>query len=345
MAARRAAWLLLALGAVALAGPWLAPYDPSLAHRGYLHAPPMWPRLSSAGVVIHPVVLADRLDQRFVEDRTRTVPWPWTEGGEPVFLFGADRTGRDVFSRVLAGARVTLGLGILAVLGATVLGAVLGALAGSRGGLADELMMRVADFVLILPVLYVVVVLRAVLPLVLAPGVVFVLMLAIFVLVGWPLVARGVRALVARERTSEYVVASQAAGAGSVHVLRRHLLPACAGHVAVQASLLLPGFVLAEATLSYLGLGFPDTVPTWGTMLREAADINELTRFPWTLAPAAAIFVVTLATNAALQPVAEIVRSSDQIARSPDEIAGSPDEITRSPAHQIRSTDHKVTTS
>jgi hypothetical protein len=80
-------------------------------------------------------------------------------------------------------------------------------------------------------------------------------------------------------------------------------------------------------------------------MLREAADINELTRFPWTLAPAAAIFVVTLATNAALQPVAEIVRSSDQIARSPDEITRSPDEITRSPAHQIRSTDHKVTTS
>jgi ABC-type dipeptide/oligopeptide/nickel transport system permease subunit len=337
MPARRAVMLLLVLGGLAVGGPWLAPYDPSLALRGYIHAPPMWPRVS-AGLAFYPVILEDRLEQRFVEDRTRTVPWPWAQGGEPVFLLGADRTGRDVFSRVLAGARVTLGLGILAVLGATALGAVLGAVAGSRGGLADELMMRVADFVLILPVLYVVVVLRAVLPLVLAPGLVFVLMLAIFVLVGWPIVARGVRALVARERTSEYVVASQAAGAGSVHVLRHHLLPACAGHVAVQASLLLPGFVLAEATLSYLGLGFPDTVPTWGTMLREAAEINELTRFPWTLTPAAAIFIVTLATNVALQPVAEIIRSSDRIARSPGEIARSPD-------HQIRSTDQKVTTS
>jgi peptide/nickel transport system permease protein len=296
MPARRAVALLAVLALASLAGPWLAPYDPALAHRGFLHAPPMWPDVSE-GFAIHPVVLADRLEQRFVEDRTRTLSLPWVEASEPVFLLGADRTGRDVLSRVLAGARVSLGLGLLAVLGATALGAAIGAAAGARGGMADEIAMRVADFVLILPVLYVVLVLRAVLPLVLAPGVVFLLMLAIFVGVGWPIVARGVRAIVFRERGAEYVEASRSAGAGTAHVLWRHLLPACAGHVAVQASLLLPGFILAEATLSYLGLGFPDTVPTWGTMLREAADISELTRFPWTLAPAAAIFLVTFATN------------------------------------------------
>lgn len=301
MRPRRAVWLLLALSGVALVGPWLAPYDPSVAHRGYLHAPPMWPD-PGAGFSFHPVVVEDRLEQRFVEDRSRRVPGPWAHTDEPVFLLGADRTGRDVFSRMMAGARVSLGVGLLAVLGATALGAVIGIVAGARGGVADEILMRVADFVLVLPALYVVLALRAVLPLILAPWTVFLLMLAIFVVVGWPIVARGVRALVARERLSEYVMASRAAGAGSVHLLRRHFLPACAGHVAVQASLLLPGFILAEATLSYLGLGFPDTVPTWGTMLREAADINELSRFPWTLAPAAAIFAVTLAVNLALQP-------------------------------------------
>jgi ABC-type antimicrobial peptide transport system permease subunit len=100
MPARRAVWLLLALVTLAVAGPWLAPYDPSAAHRGYLHAPPMWPRPSEA-LAFYPVVLVDRLEQRFVEDRTRTVPWPWAEASEPVFLLGADRTGRDVFSRVL----------------------------------------------------------------------------------------------------------------------------------------------------------------------------------------------------------------------------------------------------
>jgi ABC-type dipeptide/oligopeptide/nickel transport system permease subunit len=313
MPARRAAWLLLALVALAVAGPWLAPYDPSVAHRGYLHAPPMWPR-PTEGLAFYPVVLVDRLEQRFVEDRTRTVPGPWAEASEPVFLLGADRTGRDVFSRVLAGARVSLGLGILSVIGATALGAGLGALAAFRGGPTDEAIMRVADFVLILPLLYVVFVLRAVLPLVLGPFIVFLLMFGIFVLVGWPIVARGVRGLVGRERAADYVVAARAAGAGTSHLLRRHLLPACAGHVAVQASLLLPGFIMAEATLSYLGLGFPDTVPTWGTMLREAADVNEIARFPWTLAPAAAIFAVTLATNAALQPATEILKSSDRSA-------------------------------
>ena len=110
-------------------------------------------------------------------------------------------------------------------------------------------------------------------------------MAAIFPLVGWPFVARGVRAIVARERRAEYVLAARSLGASRAQVLWRHLLPACVGHIAVQASLLLPAFILAEAALSYVGLGFPDTVPTWGTMLREAADVNELSRFPWTADP------------------------------------------------------------
>jgi peptide/nickel transport system permease protein len=96
-------------------------------------------------------------------------------------------------------------------------------------------------------------------------------------------------------------VAAQSLGAGSWRIMSRHLLPACAGYLLVQATLLLPAFILAEATLSYVGLGFPDNVPTWGTMLRDAANLNAMTRFPWTLAPAAAIFLVVLAANVILQ--------------------------------------------
>ncbi|MEZ5286343.1 MAG: ABC transporter permease [Vicinamibacterales bacterium] len=207
-----------------------------------------------------------------------------------------------MLSRLLAGARISLGLGVTAVIGAMVLGSLLGAWAGATGGSLDEAVMRTADFVLVLPALYVALVLRASLPLVLPAGQVFALLTIIFALLGWPIVARGVRGIVAREREREYVMAARSLGASTPRVLVRHLLPACAGHVAVQASLLLPAFVLAEAALSFVGLGFPLTTPTWGTMLADAADINELTRFPWVLAPALAVMAVTLMTNLVLQP-------------------------------------------
>ena len=162
--------------------------------------------------------------------------------------------------------------------------------------------MRLADFVLILPVIYVVLVLRAVLPLVLPSSTVFLLVSGIFVAVGWPFVAKGVRAIVAAERDREYVQAARSLGAGQARILVHHLIPACSGHLIVQATLLLPGFILAEATLSFVGLGFPDPVASWGTMLAEAGNYNAVARFPWTLAPAVAIFAIVLATNLIAAP-------------------------------------------
>ena len=115
--------------------------------------------------------------------------------------------------------------------------------------------------------------------------------------VGWPFVAKGVRAIVAAERDREYVQAAQSLGASPARILVHHLIPACAGYLIVQATLLLPAFIIAEATLSFVGLGFPDPVASWGTMLAETANIGSVARFPWTLAPAAAIFLVVLGTN------------------------------------------------
>ena len=328
---RRAAGLLLALTVVATAAPWLAPYDPGATFRGYRHAPPMPPRLTE-GLAVYPLIVESLLDERFSEDRTRTVALPWSSSrSDPVFLLGADKSSRDVLSRLLAGARISLGLGLLSVGLAAVLGGLVGGWAASRGGWLDDVVMRVSDFVLVLPVIYVVLVLRAVLPLVLSKLEVFLLIAAIFPLVGWPFVARGVRSIVARERDREYILAARSLGASRARILWRHLLPACVGHVAVQASLLLPAFILAEAALSYVGLGFPDTVPTWGTMLREAADVNELSRFPWTLTPALAIFAVTLVTNLVLQ-------------RRPSERRASPDRpLLPSRPLGERTSDHPIT--
>ncbi len=297
---RRAAWFVLALTALSLAAPLLAPYDAGLGFRDYLHAPPMRPHLQGFTPVVHPIVLADRLEQRFDADQTRTIPLPWFGGAgdQPVFLLGADTFGRDVLSRLLYGARTSVGLALVATLGAVLIGAFAGAWAGLRGGWVDDAIMRVADFVLILPVIYVVLVLRSVLPLVLPSSTVFLLVALIFVAVGWPFVAKGVRAIVAAERDREYVQAARSLGAGPGRILVHHLIPACAGHLVVQATLLLPGFILAEATLSFVGLGFPDPVASWGTMLAEAGNYNAVARFPWTLAPAVAIFAIVLATNA-----------------------------------------------
>lgn len=296
---RRAGLFLAFLVLFALLAPLMAPYRPGESFRDFINAPPMRPHLSGVTPSFHPLVLADRLESRFEEDSSRSVPAPWLgrDATTPVFLFGADDFGRDVFSRLLHGARTSLGLALVAMAGAVIIGALAGAWAGYRGGWIDDGIMRLADFVLVLPVIYVVVVLRAALPLILPAGTVFLLVSGIFVLVGWPFVAKGVRAIVAAERRREYVQAAESLGAGPLRILVVHLIPACAGHLLVQATLLLPAFILAEATLSFIGLGFPDPVASWGTMLSGAANYNAIARFPWTLAPAAAIFIVVLATN------------------------------------------------
>jgi peptide/nickel transport system permease protein len=297
---------------VATIAPALAPYDPGRPNHEYQFAPPMTPHVRSSdgwrAPFAYAITLVDRIEQRYARDERERLPLPWSPAASsdrPVFLLGADSFGRDVLSRVLHGARISLGVTLAATAGALLIGMLAGAWSGYRGGWLDELLMRTADFVLVLPIIHVVLVLRAVMPLVLPPQTVFISMVAIFALVGWPIVARGVRAIVAAEREREFVSAARAAGASPWHVLSRHILPACTGHLFVQATLLLPAFMLAEATLSFMGLGFPDTSPSWGTMLAEATNVNYLTRFPWMLAPAVAIFLVVLAANAVLQSTGE----------------------------------------
>ena len=311
---RRIAALIAVLAVVAALAPLLAPYDPEAQHREFLFAPPMRPHLiadrSVQAPFVYPIVLADRLSQRYAEDRTRTASLPWfgVDDAEPVFLLGADSFGRDLLSRLLYGSRLSIALALTSVIGSIVLGCLIGGLAGYRGGWIDDAVMRAADFVLILPVIYVALLLRAVMPLVLPPATVFLSMTAIFALLGWPFVAKGVRNIIAAEREREYIAAARSLGASGPHLLARHLLPACGGFLLAQACLLLPAFILAEATLSYVGIGFPEHLPTWGTMLIEAANVTAMTRFPWTLAPAVAIFLVVLSANVILRSAKRIRR-------------------------------------
>jgi peptide/nickel transport system permease protein len=189
---------------------------------------------------------------------------------------------------------------LAASLAAVALGLVVGGLAGARGGWIDAVLMRLSDVVAVLPAIYLVVTLRSALPLVMPPAATMAILVVLLSIVGAPWIARGVRPIVAAERQTAYAEAARAAGASPWRVLTRHLLPASFGFVARQASLLVPAFVLAEATLSFVGLGLPDTVPSWGTSLQEASTLGSIALYPWILAPAFAVFLLTLLVNLAL---------------------------------------------
>lgn len=260
---------------------------------------------------IYPWQVVNRRERLFEEERLRPVTLRWfAEGhlvtadpaaGVPLLLMGADSYGRDIFSRLLYGARTSVALAVAATIAATLLGALIGGVSGHTAGVVDAVLSRVTEFVLVLPAIYVALALRAVMPLVLPAAVVFLLLLVIFTALGWPIVARGVRAIVLAERGRDYAVAARASGASGGRLLLRHLLPAAHGYMTTQATLLLPAFILAEATISFVGLGFPDTIPTWGTMLRDAENVALIGDAPWSLAPAVAIFLVVLGVNLLVQ--------------------------------------------
>lgn len=291
-----------------LAGPVLAPYDAGRQFAGYPFAPPMRPHVVDAAgrwriPFAYPVRVVDRLERTYAEDRSHRISFA---SDEPWFLLGSDGLGRDVLSRVLAGARLSLGVALLATGMSLLLGAFAGAAAAYAGGWFDTLIMRTADLVLVLPVIYLVLALRGALPLVLTPAQVFMALVAVFALVGWPPVARGVRGIVHVEGRSEYAEAARALGSSSARVIVRHLLPATRGFLAVQATLLVPAFVMAEATLSFVGFGFAPPAPSWGAMLLDVAQVQVAADAPWLLAPAAAltltVFVIH-AAGAAFDPV------------------------------------------
>ena len=294
-------WTVLAgLMLLMLAGPRLAPYDPARSFPGYAFAPPMRPHLVDDRGVWHlpfayPLRVIDPLERTYAEDRSRRIGFA---SPEPWFVLGADALGRDVWSRLLAGARLSLGVATLAGAAALLLGALLGATAAYAGGWIEHALMRAADVVMVLPAIYLVLALRGALPLVLSTAQVFTALAGVMALIGWPSVARGVRGIVTVESRAEYAEAARALGASPARVVWRHLLPATRGFLGVQATLLIPGFVMAEATLSFAGFGFAEPASSWGAMLRDASQVRVAVEAPWLLAPAIALTATVFVIHA-----------------------------------------------
>jgi len=297
--------LLLVAALIALLAPALAPNSPTTQFPDRAYAPPSRIHFNGLSPFVYRLKLVNRVGRTYAEDAESPVGLKWFSDGrivstaapsEPLLLLGGDTLGRDVLSRLLYGARWSLGVTSIAVLGALLFGALIGGLAGTVGGRADAALMGVSDWLLAVPGAYLVLVMRGALPLVISAGETFVLMAALFAFAAWPHVARGVRGIVSAERNRDYAEAARASGASNWRLMTE-LLPAAGGFLAVEIVLLVPALLVAEATVSYLGLGFPDEAASWGTMLHDAASVTVMSEAPWMLAPAVGVFIVALAAQ------------------------------------------------
>jgi peptide/nickel transport system permease protein len=305
--------LFLAAVSLCLIFPeFLAPYDPAEQHRDYPYAPPMrlhW-RDDHGRFHLRPFVYglqSDSTADAYSEDRSRefaigvvargptrqwlgVVPISYrllsVESPGALFLLGTDGLGRDQWSRLLYGGRVTLLAGLCAAGLALSVGILLGSLAGYLGGWVDAASMRLVELFLAMPWLYLLLAVRAFLPLRVSPLQSFAVIVFILGLVGWARPARILRGVVRSVREQEFVVAARSAGAGPWFILSRHVIPQAASVIRTQAALLIPQYMLAEVTLSYLGLGVSESVASWGNMLQSVQQLSALRHAPWLLAPA-----------------------------------------------------------
>ena len=215
-----------------------------------------------------------------------------------VLLFGSDSFGRDVLSRLLYGAQISLTVGIVGIAISFTLGMLLGGMAGYFGGFVDTVIMRVTELLLSIPSLYLIIALRAVFPIDLPSRQVYLGIVAILAFIGWAGLARVIRGLVLSMRKSDYVTAAEALGFSRLRVIARHVLPNTMSYVIVAATLSIPGYILGEVVLSFLGVGVQEPSASWGNMLNQARSIRALTTFPWLLlVPGTAIFMTVMAFN------------------------------------------------
>jgi peptide/nickel transport system permease protein len=272
------------LHGLAIFAGFLAPYPYAEQHREFPYAPPT--RIHWSG--LRPFVQGYPI-QFFVHGRLFGVRAPGV-----IFLLGSDAYGRDLFSRLLYGGRVSLLTGLLAAFLSLGLGLALGTVAGFHGGWLDQILMRGGELVMALPWLYLLLAVRAFLPLHITTVQAFFLLIVIIGGVGWVRPARLIRGVVLSARERGFVLAARGFGASDAYLIRRHILPLTLGVVLTQATVLIPQYILAEVALSFLGLGVSEPVPSWGNMLAEAQQYHALVAHGWMLAPGLAIIPVLM---------------------------------------------------
>ncbi len=214
-----------------------------------------------------------------------------------ISLLGNDINGRDIYSRMLFGGQISMTIGFLSLLIAFPIGMIYGGIAGYVGGWVDNLMMRFAEIIMSIPSLYLLISLAAILPPGMSSAVRFAMVVVILAFIGWAGLSRVVRGMVLSIKNQEFVEAERALGLGALPIIVKHILPQTSSFILVAVTLSVPGYILAESGLSFLGLGIQQPDASWGNMLKEAQDVNNIINRPEMMMPGFLIFLAVLAFN------------------------------------------------
>lgn len=329
--ARVSLWVLAAFYAVAILAEFLAPYKAHEIFARFSYAPPqrihLIDRDAEGGWRLRPHVLGYRTTvnsvsfvRTFTPDPNnkiyirllgRTEPYKLigiiplsykllvsSDSDQPVFLLGADRLGRDLLSRTIFASRVSLSVGLVGVVLTLVIGVAIGAVSGYFGGFVDGLIQRLMEILRSIPAIPLWLALTASLPGDWTPLARYFAVTLILAMIGWTEMARVVRSRFLSLRREEFVHAARLDGAGPVRTILRHMVPNFSSHLIAAASLAVPQMILAETSLSFLGLGLQPPTVSWGVLLQEAQNVRAVSLAPWLLIPGAAVVVSILAMNA-----------------------------------------------
>jgi peptide/nickel transport system permease protein len=217
--------------------------------------------------------------------------------GDPMYLLGADRLGRDLLSRIVYGTRISMSIGLIGVALSLLLGIILGGISGYYGGRIDNAIQRVIEFILSLPTTPLWLGLAAALPPSWPPLRIYFCITIILSLYGWTNLARVVRGRFLSLRTEDFVTAARLDGASEPRIIFRHMAPSFVSHIIAEVSLAIPTMILAETALSFLGLGLQPPIVSWGVLLQEAQNIRSIATAPWLFAPGIAVIIAVLALN------------------------------------------------
>jgi len=321
-------FVVLFLYLVAALADFIAPYDPNQTNARFTYAPPQAlgllldgqfdPHVTGLSMTLN----TESMRREFAPDPENPVrvgffvpSAPYTllgfipmqhkligpvEAGPmtSMYLFGADRLGRDIFSRVVHGARISLSIGLVGVFMSLVLGVTIGGISGFFGGVVDTVIQRVIEFLRSIPTIPLWMGLAAAIPLSWPPLQTYFVITLIVSLIGWTSLAREVRGRFLSLRNEDFVIAARLDGMSEIGIIFHHLVPSFMSHIIATLTLAIPSMILAETALSFLGIGLQPPIVSWGTLLQEAQNIRAVSQAPWLLfTPAAAIVISVLSLN------------------------------------------------